>query len=192
MFSDQSTACSLLPTNGKQDNQQMVDFVPPFTDRLDAALAMNRMTNVEFAAHFGQNGQQLVNRWRSRGKIGQPSVPKVRDLLRRTNIDWLQEGRGEPERFTGLAESSPTYDVRQSYAARLDPSILAKAVEVMDADEYRNGKYPRLKYAVLLLHTCDRLAAGEKQSELIAALYEERGDEHGEQRDGAGARRNGR
>jgi hypothetical protein len=62
----------------------------------------------------------------------------------------------------------------------------------MDADEHLNGKYPRLKYAVLLLHTCDRLAAGEKQSELIAALYEQRGDENGNQRDETGARRNGR
>lgn len=169
----------------------MIEPVAPFTDRLDAALAMNRLSNREFADHFGPQGQQLVNRWRARGRIGQPSVPKVRDLLRKTNIDWLQEGRGEPERLSTVTESSPTYDVRQSYAARLDPSILAKAVEVMDADEHLNGKYPRLKYAVLLLRTCDRLAAGERQSELIAALYEERGEPHAEPHEEAGGVRNG-
>jgi hypothetical protein len=169
MFSYESTACSLQPTNGKQDNQQMIDAAP-FEARLDAALALHNMENAEFAAHFGPTGQQLVNRWRARGRIGTPSIPKVRDLLHRTNIDWLQEGIGEPERFTSVAEPSPSYDVRPSYAARLDLPTLAKAVRVMSVDESQNGVYSPLLHAIRLLGYYDRLATGEPESSLLVEV----------------------
>lgn len=156
----------------------MID-VAPFTARLDAALAMNRMDNATFASHFGPTGQQKVNRWRSRGKIGQPSVAQVRDLLPKTNIDWLQEGVGEPERLTGVPESSRSNDVRQSYETRLDLHTLAKAVRVMSADEDENGRYNPLLHATRLLEYYDRLARGERESDLIALVLttqEKQGD----------------
>jgi len=161
----------------------MVDSVP-FTDRLDAALAMNGLDNATFAAHFGPAGQQAVNGWRKRGRIGQPSVAKARLALPLTNMDWLQEGIGSPERLSGVAEPSRNYDSRQSYAARLDPHILAKALGVMDADETRNGRYSPLKRATLVLSLCDRIAAGEKQHDLIAAIFVD--DEPGGDDDGKG------
>jgi hypothetical protein len=165
----ESTGCLLRPTSGKQDNQQMIDAVP-FSARLDAALAMNRMDNATFATFFGPTGQQKVNGWRRRGRIGQPSVAQVRDVLPRTNIDWLQEGIGDPERLTGGAESSRTYDVRQSYEARLDLHTLAKAVRVMTADEDANSRYSPLMHATRLLEYYDRLAQGDSESDLIALV----------------------
>lgn len=153
----------------------MVD-TPPFKDRLNAALAMNGLDNATFASHFGkdpQGGQSIVNRWRKRGRIGTPSVPRVRELLHRTSMEWLQEGTGEPERFTASAERSHIHDVRQSYVARLDPRILAQAVRVVSADEHVNGQYPPLKHAILLLETCDRLEAGERVTDMIARFFDD-------------------
>jgi len=152
----------------------MIDAAP-FSARLDAALAMNRMDNAMFAAFFGPTGQQKVNGWRRRGRIGQPSVAHVRDLLPRTNIDWLQEGIGDPERLTGVAESSRNYDVRQSYEARLDLHTLAKAVRVMTADEDANSRYSPLMHATRLLEYYDRLAQGERESDLIALVLRPQG-----------------
>jgi hypothetical protein len=109
-------------------------------------------------------------------------VAQVRDLLPRTNIDWLQEGVGEPERLTGVAEPSRTYDVRQSYELRLDLHTLAKAVRVMSADEDGNGRYSPLMHATRLLEYYDRLASGERESDLIALVLttqERQGDTHG-------------
>ena len=156
----------------------MIDAAP-FTARLDAALAMNRMDNATFASHFGPTGQQKVNRWRHRGKIGQPSVAQVRDLLPRTNIDWLQEGVGEPERLSNVAEHSRIGDVRQSYESRLDLHTLAKAVRVITADEAENTRYSPLMHATRLLEYYDRLARGESESDLIALVLtaqEKQGD----------------
>lgn len=161
----------------------MVDS-PDFSDRLDAALAMNGLDNPTFAAYFGPTGQQLINGWRRRGKVGQPSYKRVREILALTSMDWLQEGVGSPERLvSGVAEPVRNYDVRQSYAARLDVHILAKALGVMDADETRNGRYSPLKRATLVLSLCDRIAAGEKQHDLIAAIFN---DDHEGRSDGKG------
>ena len=159
----------------------MID-VAPFAARLDAALAMNGMDNASFAAHFGPTGQQTVNRWRKRGKIGQPSAGKVRDLLPRTNIDWLQEGRGDPERLISEPAHSRSHDVRQSYETRLDLHTLAKAVRVMSADEDQNGRYSPLMHATRLLEYYDRIAVGERESDLIALVLtaqEKQGNTHG-------------
>lgn len=155
----------------------MIDAAP-FSARLDAALAMNGLDNATFAAHFGPNGQQKVYGWRVRERIGQPSVAKVRDLLPRTNIDWLQEGVGEPERFSAATEPSRNYQLPASYAARLDLPTLAKAVRVMTADEEENGAYSPLLHATRLLEYYDQLAAGEKASTLLAKVLK-LDDEHG-------------
>lgn len=178
-----STSRLLLPTSGNRDNQHMVDS-PDFPDRLDAALAMNGLDNATFAAYFGPTGQQLVNGWRRRGRVGAPNVKRVKEILAATNMDWLQDGAGPPERFIGIAEPLRNYDLRQSYAARLDAHILAKALGVVDADESRNGRYSPLKRATLVLSICDRIAAGEKQHDLIASIFSD--DDQGETRDGEG------
>jgi hypothetical protein len=175
MFSQASTLCSLPPTNGQQDNQQMVDKPPPFTDRLDAALAMHDMSNPTFAALVNPNsGQQLVNRWRARGRVGRDSEKRVAALLPKVNMEWLQDGVGDREKFTPTpAESSRSFDAPPSYATRLPPSILAKAVRVMEADEALHGKNPPLKHAILLLQYCDRIAGGEEVADLVAEISNE-------------------
>lgn len=147
-----------------------MDDKPPFEARLDAALAMNGMSNAQFASHFGAQGQQLVGNWRKRGRIGQQSVPKVRELLSRTNIVWLQEGIGEPEQFAGVAEPSASYVSGQSQSARPNMHTLAAAVKVIEADESRHGKYRVLDYAVILWNYYERLMQGEQQVDLITEV----------------------
>lgn len=166
MFTDKSTVWGLPPTDGKSENKHMVDSLT-FSERLDLALALNGLDNKAFASHFGHGGQQMVNRWRSRGRVGQPSVPMVRSILPRTNMDWLQEGVGEPEL---PPEPLRVRDFGQSYAARLDPVILAEAVKVLSYDEAQGGPLPHLKYATLLLELYDKLAAGEDALALMAQL----------------------
>lgn len=161
----------------------MVDS-PSFSDRLDAALAMHGLDNATFAAYFGPTGQQLINGWRRRDRLGSPSIKRVREILPLTSMDWLIDGVGSPERLIVNAEPVRNYDLRQSYAARLDAHILAKALGVMDADESRNGRYSPLKRATLVLSLCDRLAAGEKQHDLIAAIFND--DMRGDSKDGKG------
>lgn len=172
MFSRVSTHRSLQPTDGRPDNKQMIDDPKraAFQHRLDAALQMNGYTNATFAALWGPNGQQKVSAWRRRGRIGQESVAEVRELLKRTSMDWLQEGIGEPERVSVSEPVRQYRDDRQSYAARLPPAILAQAVRVMEAEEHLNGRNPPLKHAILLLQYCDRIAAGEQVADLIAEL----------------------
>lgn len=166
MFTDKSTLWGLSPTGGQSDNKHMVDPLT-FSQRLDLALSMNGLDNRTFASHFGPKGQQMVNRWRSRGRIGQPSVPQARSILTRTSMDWLQEGVGDHE---VVAEQFRVNDVRQSYSARLDPVILAQALKVLFIDEAQGGVYETLKFASLLLELYSKLEAGEDELELIAQL----------------------
>jgi hypothetical protein len=171
----------------------MVDAAP-FSHRLDAALAMNGLSNRDFAALINPHtGQQTVNGWRRRGRVGAQSVKRVRALLPKTNFDWLQEGVGEPERFNGVAESSPNYDVRQSYSTRLPPSILAQAVRVVEVEEHVNGPNPPLRHAIMLLTYADRIGSGEEVADLIAEITDgnQRGEAHGGDNE-AGARGPGR
>jgi hypothetical protein len=174
MLSSKSTLCALNLTDGTLDNQQMVDDPnkEAFRRRLAAALTKNGYDNASFAAVWGPKGQQKVSAWKKRGKIGQESVAEVRELLRCTNMEWLQEGIGEPERVTVTYDAPPRNEGRQSYSTRLPPAILAQAVRVMDAEEHLNGKNPPLKHAILLLQYCDRVAAGESVADLIAELTE--------------------
>lgn len=185
-----STQRSFVPTDGRWENKQMND-VAPFPARLDAALAMNGMDNAAFAAHFGQNGQQLINGWRRRGRIGIHSLPKARALLPRTNMVWLQEGTGEPEQFSGVAESSRNYDPQQSYAPRLDMHTLAAAVRVMAVEEGQNGKFSPLKYATTLMGFYERLVRGEQQVDLIDEVLQahSQGNDNAEHDKNSGAGR---
>jgi len=54
------------------------------------------MDRAAFARKLGQNGQQNVNNWLKRGKVGQSSAAQVRELLPRASIDWLNDGIGDP------------------------------------------------------------------------------------------------
>lgn len=179
VFSGLSTVCRLNPTGGRIQHGRMV-YPSDFSARLDHALAMNGLDNATFASALGEKGQQLVNRWRKRGKIGQPSVPKVRNILARTGMTWLQEGVGTPERSN---ESEATPGHRPSYAARLDPVILAQALTVVEYDEAQGGLYPYPKLAELLIKLYDRIANGEHQLALMAELAYERKDQGAQQHD---------
>jgi hypothetical protein len=174
MFSHKSTLCALNPADGALDNQQIVDDPKKeaFRRRFAAALTKNGYDNASFAAVWGPKGQQKVHAWKRRGRIGQESVSEVRELLSRTNMEWLQDGIGEPERFTTAVEPSLKIDDSRSYSARLPAVILAQAVRVMEAEEHLNGRNPPLKHAILLLQYCDRIAAGESVADLIAELTE--------------------
>lgn len=82
-----------------------------FNERLDWALALHEMDNAAFAKAVGPTGQQTVNRWRVRGKIGGPSLPAVRNILPRINTEWLQEGIGE--RLRASNAKATRYEVRE-------------------------------------------------------------------------------
>lgn len=147
----------------------MVDESPDFSSRLDAALAMNGLDNAAFAAKLGIHGQQHVHQWRKRGRIGSPSVPKVRDVLPLTDMEWLMYGTGVPRRT--VVVSGPKGRDFQSYLTRIDPRILAKAVRVLTSDEFVNGTRAPLSAAIFLLQTCDQLASGEAEADLIESIY---------------------
>ncbi|MUV13545.1 hypothetical protein [Noviluteimonas gilva] len=156
----------------------MVDSTD-FSSRLDAALAMNGLTNVTFAGLLGPNGQQLVYQWRSRGKIGAPSIPRVRSLLPRTNIDWLQEGHGPAERVsTDLNHPQPN-GPKGSRIARLDVHMLSQALGVLEALEFKlkPEKLRVLDAATRLRDFYERLSAGEMMADLIAQIFND--DEQG-------------
>lgn len=102
--------------------------------------------------------------------IGSRSARQLEVAFRRPE-GWMDM---DPDAFSQVNESSPTYDYRQSRAARPTAAILATAVSVMEADETVNGPYPPLKHAELLLELCDRLAAGDDAMTLVAQATKQR------------------
>jgi hypothetical protein len=130
MISFAQPFCLLRPTNGRPDNQQMVDekksypAEPSFSERWEIALSMNGLDNPKMAAMLGPHGHQNINGWKNRGHVGGPSERKVASLLAKTNMTWLQYGEGSPERFTVADESPLRGAERHSYAARIDPAII--------------------------------------------------------------------
>lgn len=97
---------------------------------------------------------------------------------------WMDS---DPESFGIRVGDSTPSDYRHSRAERPTAAILAKAMEVMEADEFVNGPYPPLKHAELLLELCDRIAAGDSPMKLIAVVTKERqqGEIHEASRAGA-------
>jgi hypothetical protein len=165
-------ACLLQPTDGRLDNQQMIDE-RDFDARLDYALMLHGRDNAWLAAQFGPTGQQTVRGWRDRGRVGQPSVPKVRELLPLIRMDWLQEGI-LPELVSSSAEPSLTHDVRQSPPARRDVAILTQALKLVETDEALNGVFGWERKAEILLDVCAKLDAGEDPAVLGMKLTHQR------------------
>jgi hypothetical protein len=151
----------------------MVD-APSFDERLDHALRMHGVTNAWLASQFGPTGQQTVRGWRDRGRVGTPSIRRVRELLPRTNIDWLQDGVGEPELLRNAAESSLITHAQASPPARRDVSILTQALKLVETDEALNGVFGWERKAEILLDVCARLDAGEDPAVLGMRLTHQR------------------
>lgn len=163
-----STGWGLLPTDGQGDHLHMVDDFPT---RLKKALADNGLDNARLAPLLGPRGQQLLNAWRKRGRVGMKSEAAVAGLLPRTNMTWLQHGTGE--RTQGGTPSHSVNEPKANYdtgslAARLDSGILAQALAVLDADEEASGEYDYPNRADALLRYYDELAAGGDALSLVA------------------------
>lgn len=95
-----------------------------FATRWEQALQDNGVTQAQIAKAIGEYGSQNIRSWKDRGHIGGPSLRMVSQLLPRTSMDWLQYGEGPRERLSAGNESSLNHDLRQSYAARLDPATI--------------------------------------------------------------------
>jgi len=68
----------------------------PFSQRLDVALRHLGMTNAQLASALDAvNGGQLVNGWRSRGRLSNSSRERLRRELPGISLEWLIDGVGE-------------------------------------------------------------------------------------------------
>lgn len=178
MGSDKSTPWGLLPTNGKATMPDM-GATNQFSERLDLALADNGLTNADFARALGPTGQQTVNKWRERGRVGMKSEKRVAELLPSTNMTWLQHATGDRLRPVSrpaprVYEPPPNHDPHQSLAARLDRVILADALKVLSIDEKVGGSYGLQRRADVLVELYDRLAAGADPMVLMARVTKAR------------------
>lgn len=96
VFSPLSTICWLPSPTDWPEAKQMVDL-STFSGRLDYAIAAHGLTNAGFAHMVDQDkGQQMVTNWRSRHRVGGPSLAIVRAILHKTNMEWLNENIGSP------------------------------------------------------------------------------------------------
>lgn len=176
-----STPWGLFPTNGAGDDCRMGTF----SERLDQALADNGLTNADLARALDPSGQQKINKWRERNRVGMQSEKRVAELLPATNMHWLQHGIGDRLRSNALGDAEGTtprsvnepgrnYDVRQSLAARLDRVILAEALKALSIDEDVGGPYGLQTRADALIDFYDQLAAGADLAVLMARVTKAR------------------
>lgn len=80
---------------------------------------------------------------------------------------WMDH---EPEPDSGSGEPLTNSLIPQSYAARLDPAILADALKAVAIDEAIYGAYSFLKRASLLIEMYQRIESGEEVAALAAKL----------------------
>lgn len=74
----------------------MVEPAQKFEDRLQIMLSACCLTRPQLARLIHpEHGQQLIQGWIKRGRIGQKSAGKVRDVTR-VSMDWLNDGIGDP------------------------------------------------------------------------------------------------
>lgn len=142
-----------------------------FSARLDAALAREGIENRDFALSLPPNGQQLVNRWRARGRVGVKSLDRVRRILTRTNLDWLNSGLGNPARDdsmnAGVQESGRTSQIYES-----ESLLLSRAEHWVRVEEYAGVQYQPVTRARRILALCDVIRAdgGDLSPEHIIEL----------------------
>lgn len=129
-----------------------------FSLRLDAALTREGIDNKTFAAALGPNGQQLVNRWRARGRVGVKSLDKVRRILTRTNLDWLNSGVGVATRDDGVINNDQGMRT-ESQIDDVDTLILSRAELWVRAEEYAGLQYQPMTRARRILALCDVIRA---------------------------------
>lgn len=148
-----------MPTNGQPTISGMSDG--EFSKRLDQAQAREGMDNAEFVRRLGGDAAgapQKVTNWRKRGRIGGPSIPLVRSILTRTNMDWLNEGIGQPER-----EAAVKYQVREvrptSQNEEVTPAILSRAEFWVRVEERAKGEFPPVRRAERILELCRLIRA---------------------------------
>lgn len=158
-----------------------------FKARLAHALEMNGLDNAAFARQIGENGQQNINGWKARARIGVQSERRVTEILSRTNMEWLQHGIGSPERVTRPAEPSPNYDVRQARSVRPVPEMLSAAYQyaLYGMERYVERRDLRLVFVSEAAILCDvyaliangggELPGGQDSPELRAIIEKHAG-----------------
>jgi phage repressor protein C with HTH and peptisase S24 domain len=82
-----------------------------FAERFELMLAACNLTRAEFAHHEGI-GQQNVTNWIKRGRVGQHSAARVREITG-VSIDWLNEGVGNPPNASQIREPAMPYTARE-------------------------------------------------------------------------------
>jgi phage repressor protein C with HTH and peptisase S24 domain len=88
-----------------------VDF-SHFAERFELMLSACNITRPAFASHPGI-GQQNVTNWLKRGRVGQRSASRVREITG-VSIDWLNDGIGKAPTASQIEESAPDYGSRRS------------------------------------------------------------------------------
>lgn len=78
----------------RPDHKQMVDSPRSFEDRFAFVLKTCGISRADLDV-LGGISQASITNWHARGKVGQPSTSRIRDLTG-VSIDWLNEGVGEP------------------------------------------------------------------------------------------------
>lgn len=89
------------------DNPTPSAFAQRFQQMLDACA----LTRAEFCALAGI-GQANVTNWLKRGRVGQQSAARVREITG-VSIDWLNDGAGRPP-TRGTREQANSYSVSQT------------------------------------------------------------------------------
>jgi hypothetical protein len=107
-----------------------------FAARFYRALEISGVERKEFAKHFGPAGQQIINGWLKRGRIGQPSVPTVRALLPLVDMVWLNEGVLSGSRTENFSHGLQKESQPQSQFVSLDRDTLHEALTLLVYDEH--------------------------------------------------------
>lgn len=93
----------------------MVDTPTPtaFAQRFQEMLEACALTRAEFCA-FDGIGQANVTNWLKRGRVGQQSSARVRQITG-VSIDWLNDGVGNPPVHRGTRELASPYNISRIY-----------------------------------------------------------------------------
>lgn len=162
----------------------MVDERAQFEARLAQALRLNGLDNAQFANLIGENGQQNIRAWKDRGRIGSRSERRVAEILAKTSMEWLQYGKGMPERepVSRTPESSQNHYFRQDRSVRPVPEMISSAYQyaLYGLGRYAEGKDLNLAFVSGASILCDvyaliangggELPGGQESSDLRAII----------------------